>query len=217
MPDGLLTSARYYRPVVIFLILAYVSGAIGLQLPVSSPLFRSLVPVNLLVSLALLLLFHPDWNRPFIFYCVLTWLVGFWVEVLGVKTGFVFGNYEYGPTLGIKFLDVPLLIGCNWLMLTYCCGVVCDRLPFPVYLKAIFAASLMVLLDLLIEPVAIQLDFWNWFGADIPIRNYLGWWIVSLVLMSIWYGLPFRKDNRLAMPLLLLQFFFFIASILFNL
>ncbi|MFC5412821.1 carotenoid biosynthesis protein [Larkinella bovis] len=207
-------SQRFYYPVLILLILAHIAGVIGLHLPSLAPLFRSLVPFNLLGSLGLLLLFHTDWNRPFLFYCVLVIVLGFLIEVLGVQTGFVFGNYAYGPTLGGALWDVPVIIGINWLLLTYCCGVICDRLSVPVYLKTMLAASLMVLLDTLIEPVAIRLDFWHWFEAEVPIRNYLGWWIVSLVFLAIWYGLPFRKQNRLALPLLLLQFLFFIANII---
>ncbi|RRB03902.1 carotenoid biosynthesis protein [Larkinella rosea] len=203
MPD------RFYRPVLTLLILAYTAGIIGLQMPSLSPLFRSLVPYNLLGSLLLLLFFHTDWKPSFLFYGILAIKLGFLIEVLGVHTGFVFGNYVYGETLGWKLWEVPVVIGFNWLMLTYCCGVIFDRFLVPVYLKTILAASLMVLLDLLIEPVAIRLDFWNWFGAPVPIRNYLGWWIVSLVLLAIWYGLPFRKQNRLALPLLTLQFLFF--------
>lgn len=205
MPD------RFYRPVLTLLILAYIAGIIGLQLPSLAPLFRSLVPYNLLGSLLLLLFFHTDWKSSFLFYGILAMLLGFLIEVLGVHTGFVFGNYIYGETLGWKLWDVPVVIGLNWLMLTYCCGVIFDSFPVPVYLKTMLAASLMVLLDLLIEPVAVRLDFWNWFGAPVPIRNYLGWWIVSLVLLAIWYGLPFRKQNRMALPLLLLQFLFFVS------
>ena len=209
MPD------RLYRPVLTILILAYLAGTVGLQVPSLSPLFRSLVPFNLLGSLALLLLFHTDWKPSFLFYCILAIMLGFLVEVLGVHTGFVFGMYQYGATLGWKLWEVPIIIGINWLMLTYCCGVICDQLNVPIYLKTILAASVMVLLDLWIEPVAIQLDFWSWLEPEIPIRNYLGWWIVSLIILSIWYGLPFRKQNRLAAPLLLLQFVFFIINNLF--
>jgi uncharacterized membrane protein len=208
MPD------RFYRPVLTLLILAYVAGIIGLQMPSLAPLFRSLVPYNLLGSLLLLLLFHPDWKPSFIFYCILAIKLGFLIEVLGVHTGSVFGHYVYGETLGWKLWDVPVVIGLNWLMLTYCCGVICERLPVRVYIKTILAASLMILLDILIEPVAVRLDFWNWLGAAVPIRNYLGWWIVSLVLLAIWYGLPFRKQNRLALPLLILQFLFFVTNYL---
>ncbi|MGA0559335.1 carotenoid biosynthesis protein [Larkinella sp. VNQ87] len=206
MPD------RLYRPVLILLLLAYTAGIVGLQVPTWAPLFRSLVPFNLLGSLFFLLLFHTDWKPSFLFYCALATVLGFLVEVLGVHTGFVFGNYAYGATLGWALWEVPLVIGVNWLMLTYCCGVICDRFTLPVYLKTIVAASLMVLLDVLIEPVAVRMDFWTWLEPSIPIRNYLGWWIVSLVILGIWYGLPFRKQNRLALPLLLLQFLFFAVN-----
>jgi putative membrane protein len=36
------------------------------------------------------------------------------LEVVGVKTGLIFGEYKYGSTLGIKLFEVPLIIGFNW-------------------------------------------------------------------------------------------------------
>jgi len=200
---------RFRRPAVVLLTLAYLAGVVGLHLPLLQPWFMPLVPLNLLASLLLLLAFHPDWRSSFVFYCVLCFLIGYWVEVLGVYTGMVFGRYAYGPTLGWSLLGVPLVIGVNWLTLSYCCGSLFDLLPVPIYLKTILAATLMVALDVLIEPVAIRLDFWTWYGEPIPLRNYLGWWIVSAILLAIWYGLPFAKKNPLALPLLLLQFLFF--------
>ena len=40
----------------------------------------------------------------------------------------------------------------------------------------------MVLLDIMIEPVAIELDFWQWEGGNIPLQNYLMWFIVALFM-----------------------------------
>jgi uncharacterized membrane protein len=37
------------------------------------------------------------------------------------------------------------------------------------------AALLMVALDVLIEPVAVALDFWQWENAVIPIQNFVMW------------------------------------------
>ncbi len=43
----------------------------------------------------------------------------------------------------------------------------------------------MLLMDLLIEPVAIHLGYWSWTGGDIPIQNYLSWFVISLVMALV--------------------------------
>lgn len=206
---------RHHQIVRTVLILAYVAGIAGLQLPGLEPYFRPLSPLTLISSLVVLLLYHTDWRPAFLIYAVLAVLTGYFVEVLGVHTGFIFGEYAYGYGLGARVWAVPPVIGLNWLTLSYCFGSVCDRLPVPTYGKILSAATLMVVLDFFIEPVAVHLDFWTWFGQPVPVRNYVGWWAVSLILFSIWYTLPFRKENRLAKWLLLLQFIFFAGQNLF--
>lgn len=208
---------RTHSVLLTVLILSYVAGVIGLRIPAVAPYFALLTPVHLVASLAVLLLYHTDWRPAFLIYAVLAILTGFFVEVLGVHTGYIFGEYAYGPGLGPHLWSVPPVIGLNWLLLSYCSGSVCDRLPLPLYMKTIAAATLMVVLDFFIEPVAVQLNFWSWTGGIIPLRNYLAWWFVGLGLLGVWYGLPFRKQNRMAGWLLGLQFFFFIGHRLLNL
>lgn len=210
------TPVRPPSVVLIILVLSYITGVLGMQVPVLANWLRLLTPIHLAATLAVLLWYHMDWRPAFRFYAVLAILTGYLVEVLGVHTGFVFGEYAYGPGLGFQVWQVPPVIGLNWLTLSYCCGSVCDRLPLPVYLKTIAAATLMVSLDFFIEPVAIHLRFWSWTSTTVPIQNYLAWWLVSLALLAIWYGLPFQKKNPLAGLILALQFFFFIAHNLFN-
>jgi uncharacterized membrane protein len=202
-------SPKVRRIIFVILPLMYLAGLIGLNVPLLSPYFRLLIPFNLVVSLALLLLFHTDWQKSFLFYCLMAFGVGFLVEVVGVHTGLIFGAYAYGPALGPKLAEVPLVIGSNWLMLTYLCGSVVDRLPSGMLPKVALAAGLMTLLDLLIEPVAIRLDFWKWQQGDIPLQNYLAWYVVSALLFWAFYTLPFKKGNALAPLLLVLQFLFF--------
>jgi uncharacterized membrane protein len=187
----------------------YLAGLIGLNLPVTAPLFRALTPFNLIASLILLLLFHTDWRASFGLYCLAAFGVGFLSEVLGVHTGLLFGEYSYGTVLGWKVAEVPLTIGTNWLMLTYLCGSVVDRVRAGVLGKVLLAAGLMTLLDVFIEPVAVDLGFWKWHTDIIPLSNYLGWYGVSAVVFTVYYLLPFQKKNALAPLLLLLQFLFF--------
>jgi uncharacterized membrane protein len=218
MTSAPLPASRTFTVVLSLLTAAYLAGVIGLQIPALHQLFAQLTPLNLMTSLTLLLWFHADWRAEFAAYGLLAIVVGFGMEVIGVKTGLIFGQYAYGAGLGPKLLAVPPVIGLNWLMLSYCCGSVCDRLPGTILAKAAGAATLMVLLDVFVEPVAVALDFWTWFGRPVPLQNYIVWWGLSFGLLLVWYSLPFRKDNPLAGWLLGLQFVFFILhSLLFRL
>lgn len=207
------TEQTHYR-IVRIMALAYTAGVIGLQLPQLAPFFEPLSPLNLAASLFLLLLYHTDWRPSFIGYALLAITLGYGVEVAGVHTGMIFGKYAYGEGLGPKLWGVPPVIGLNWLMLSYCCGSVSDRLAAPAVVKAMVAATLMVVLDYFIEPVAIALNFWTWFDQPVPVQNYVAWWIISFFLFVIWFALPFAKTNRLAPWLLGFQLLFFLSHCL---
>ena len=86
---------------------------------------------------------------------ILAFTLGMLVEILGVNYGLIFGSYSYGENLGVKILGVPVLIGANWVMLSFITGAMGDALfRNNKLLAAISGAVLMVLIDLVIEPVA---------------------------------------------------------------
>lgn len=217
-PAFLSTSSfkSWQKTLLALLAAAYLAGIIGLQLPFSLPYFQALTPFNLLLSAGILFAFHTDWKPSFLLFCLLTFSIGFLVEVAGVASGQIFGQYAYGPTLGFKLWNVPLVIGLNWLMLIYSTGMICAGLRLPLVLKAALASCLMVLLDLLIEPVAIRLNFWTWESPEIPLQNYLAWFTVSFCLHLLFFLLPFRKKNPAAKILYSLQLVFFFILFLFT-
>jgi putative membrane protein len=72
-------------------------------------------------------------------------------------------------------------------------------------------ATLAVLFDWLMEPVAIKLGFWSWGGdGSIPYFNYACWFIASLLLLYIFHQLNFEKRNKFALHLLMIQVMFFL-------
>ncbi len=174
--------------------------------------FMSLTPFNLLLTTGVLLAFHRGWTPAFFLFCAVAALGGFFAEVLGVQTGLLFGEYTYGKVLGPKLWGTPFMIGVNWLMLLYCSCSLSDRLAGGIWAKAGLAALLMVALDGFIEPVAIALGFWTWTGGQVPAMNYVGWFAVSYLLAYIAFWLPFRKKNPMALPVLGLQWLFFLAN-----
>jgi uncharacterized membrane protein len=219
-----LITIKYRKITFTVIILMYLAGTIGLLIPYTQPYFKLASAFNLWVSLILLLLFHEDFNKPFIFTAIFILFSGFFVEVLGVHTGMIFGKYYYGQTLGIKLFEVPLVIGANWLLLVYCSAISVQsifskikRQPFftSVLVQSLVSAGLMVLLDLLIEPVAIRLDFWHWQNEQIPTQNFQAWFWIAFILNYIFLKTKFLKFNSLAILLLILQFSFFISINIF--
>ncbi|MEQ9187774.1 MAG: carotenoid biosynthesis protein [Cryomorphaceae bacterium] len=169
--------------------------------------FLRLTPLNLLLTFGIICLNHLDWKRAWIF--ILTYFVGFGVEVLGVQTGVPFGNYAYGPVLGPKLWSTPLLIGVNWIILLYGANALARKFAMTPWAQALVAAGLMVLLDYLIEPVAIRFDFWSWENGVPPLSNYLGWFGTALTLSLVWQYARFRLNTSVAMAVYAVELAFF--------
>lgn len=200
-------------PAIGVLSILYVVGVIGILLPIH-PDFIRLTPANLLLSTGLMLWYHaPRWERRTWIFLAITYLAGFIAELIGVQTGWIFGNYTYGKVLGPKILGTPLMIGINWVLLTYAAGVMAKTL-FPAWSsagKAFIAATAMVGLDILIEPMAVKYGMWSWQGGEIPIKNYFGWMGVALPLQYLFVRWLGDTLNKVAMPLFIFQILFFFA------
>ncbi len=196
----------------LIIILFHIVGLYGFLTPAFNGLFIKLVPFHLLLMLLLMIFTVNDKSADLIKFAIVVYLAGFFIEVIGVNTGLIFGYYTYGAALGIKLWAVPLLIGVNWLILVYSTGV------FLVYLNlknrwllSILGAGILLVMDFLIEPVAIRFDYWSWYGGIIPLQNYLGWYIFSFFLFLFFSGLNFRKENKAAVVLLFSQIAFFLV------
>jgi len=190
------------------IILLHFVGMIGLSNDFSRTFFLSLVPFNLLLTFALCFLFISD--RINFKPIVIIFLLGFFIEVFGVKTGLLFGEYNYGNFLGIQFLEVPLLIGVNWLILVFCTYGFVSKFTDNSILKVSISSVLMVLIDILIEPVAVKLGFWSWSSLYIPIQNYFMWLITSLLMHFILFKFHVRISFKLSLYLMISQLMFFI-------
>lgn len=193
------------------------AGLLGLWFGPTRQIFEMATPFNLITSIILLFLAQRKYSPSFWIFVSITFLVGFFIEVIGVKTEVIFGTYKYGKTLGFKVLEVPLLIGINWIMITFIVNYfISTYLIFFVFtskvtlfIKSVLSAVLMVMMDYLIEPVAIIHDFWSWKGDFIPLQNYIGWFLVALPLCMLFQYSRFEKINKFAYFLLLAQLLFF--------
>lgn len=192
----------------IFIVIIHLVGLIGLSMPEYQDLMLSLTPAQLLITLFLVLFYHRGWNDAFPIFAAAAFWIGFGSELIGVHTGYLFGEYVYGETLGTKLWEIPIVIGVNWFILSYLTGSVFHKIPNDYY-AAFLGASAMTALDYIMEPVAVNLDFWVWRWEEIPWTNYLSWFVVSFLIHLIWRKAQFEKSNPIAVFLLITWILFF--------
>ncbi len=189
----------------------YLVGLIGLSIPLTQSIFIGLTPITLLLTFLLLVIYHRSENlkRDLIIFIII-FLSGFLIEVIGVKTGDIFGNYRYGNALGLKFLETPLIIGLNWLMLCYVTTSIISRFRLNKVPVVILASLMMFIYDIILEQVAPQLDFWYWENGVVPVQNFVSWFFISVILNSLIQYFSVSTTNKLSISVYLIQSSFFV-------
>lgn len=209
-------------------LLFHVSGAIGILFTPYRDWFIQNTPLNLCLMTVLLVWTHEEKNASFFFFFAIAFLVGMGTEMIGVNTGRLFGSYEYGNVLGPKFNGVPWLIGLNWVVVIFCVAAVLKKMHawmthkmaqqetvFPQRIKILSllvdGALLAAFFDWVMEPVASKLGYWQWKNGEIPLYNYVCWFVISFVLLMIMRWMRFQKANHFAVQLFIIQLLFFMA------
>jgi uncharacterized membrane protein len=158
---------------------------------------------------------HLGWRRTLIylpFGYSLAWLS----EFTSIHWGFPYGHYYYIPTTvdrELWVLGVPFMDSLSYVFLSYCSYSVAIFIASPVVFHRrtlsimetrrmrrspqalVLGALLFVLLDIIIDPVALQGERWflgriygyreagYYFG--IPMSNFAGWLVVGLAMIAI--------------------------------
>jgi len=161
--------------------------------------FLPLTPLNMLVCLGIIVWNIPDVHWRDVALLGVPFLLGMIAEILGVNYGLIFGSYAYGSNLGWKVLGVPLTIGINWTILVFITASIAHKWTKNVFLGSAMASGMMVLLDLLIEAVAPEFDFWEFNGGEVPLQNYVGWFAVAFIAQII--HLSFFKKHQVKLSI----------------
>lgn len=194
----------------IFIIwLVTISGLIGIWLGYRDWFLPKTI-FNLLLGAALLLWNFPIKNgRKSLVIWTSIYLIGIGAEIIGVNTGLLFGNYSYGNNLGPKIVGVPPIIGINWIVLIFLTASISKRfIPYK-YPAALCGALLMVGLDFFIEPIAQRFDFWSWRENFAPLKNFIHWFFVSLIMQIIVVNELPEKNSSLLIHHFISQVLFF--------
>lgn len=199
----------------IFLIIYYLVGLAGFLIPYTRPLFEGLIPLSVLINLYLVLLFHRPFDQRHVLVFLGVMLFTFAIEAIGTKTGILFGSYFYGPSLGFKIFETPLLIGVNWLVLVYGATAIVRSFKALKRWVPFSAAALMVVFDFIMEPVAMKTGMWSWAYDVVPLQNYFMWFVVAVIIVGVMELMAIKTVKPVAARLFWVQMFFFLVLNLF--
>jgi len=195
----------------------YLVGILGHLMPLTRPLMLTLTPGFLAlfgILAALPSLKEGGWK--FLWWLLPAYLFTFGLEALGVATGLIFGAYNYGPVLGPMVLQVPVVIGFNWVLVVLGAIQWGRRIPLgrftgKTWVTAVFAAVVCVFFDWIMEPLAIGLNYWTWESGVIPLQNYLSWGLIAAVTAIFHSRVAPRETGIFAGGYLVIQTIFFLA------
>lgn len=150
-------------------------------------------------------------QKAFLFF-VIAMIVGFFAEVVGTRTGWVFGGYYFTDVLTPQILGIPIVIPLMWFNLIYICYVIANliiwRSPLDHsstklnhFLMAFLVAMLVTAYDLAADPYMVyvvkawimtETDGW-WFGQTL--HGFVGWIGVSFLVTIL-----FRLFSAKSLP-----------------
>jgi len=188
--------------------LFHLCGMVGISYG-NKDFFLAFTPINLFISFVLLFVNQKQLESKELKSAFLIFFIGMVSEMLGVNYGLIFGDYVYLDNLGVKILGVPVLIGVNWIILTFITGSLSSFIFKNKYVSILMGAILMIGLDLLIEPVAPLLGFWIFDLQKVPLQNYLGWFVIGMITQALFQFKIAEKELTFSTHLLIINAIFF--------
>jgi len=196
-------------------LLIYANVIFGLNLPFSVPFLVAYVSISLVF-----VVWHAwltkGWQLT-LTTLILSFFIAFIAEVLGVNFGLIFGHYYYTEILGPSLFGVPFLAALAWEPILYAAFIL-SQTAIPSLEKesmkittllwvSLVGAIATTAWDLMIDPIAVKYGWWVWVDGGayapniengVPIQNYMGWLMVSFVIMLLYHWLTYRKGAKYA-------------------
>ena len=92
---------KKYNPLYLAL-LFHITGVLGILFTPYKDLFVYSTPIVLLTMFILLINTQNKYTKDYILFFLIAFVIGMATEMLGVNTGLLFGDYQYGKVLGKK-------------------------------------------------------------------------------------------------------------------
>lgn len=119
---------------------------------------------------------------------MMIFILSLFIEFIGVKTGYPFGNYTYTSILIPQLFGVPLAIAFAWFSVTVSAYLITIDLfgKAGAFTAALISSVLIFSTDILLEPFASFVNgFWIWIGYRIPFVNFISWLVIGFLFSLV--------------------------------
>ena len=143
-------------------------------------------------------------------FLFITLIVSLALETIGSKTGYIFGgkyHYNQENTPGYIIFGIPVLIPIAWfgiiyMSINFCYFLTDTQFPFRNdidYSFTILIAIFVVLLDFVLDPLAVDEKRWSWeypgMYYGVPFFNFIGWLMVPISVLLIFHQFSKELDS----------------------
>ncbi len=197
----------------LLIVIFFIVGLLLHMIPLTHQYVLAITDLTMLLtnSIVFYFLFRNQQSKVLLYWSLTAFLLTFLIELAGVKTGLIFGEYHYGRTMLVQLFDVPLVIGMNWVILMLGSYSIIQWMGLKRYYVPILSSLLIVGFDFVMEEVAMRLDYWQWEGGVVPLQNYIAWFFISLIFTSILALLKVNVESRIIKVYFLVQLGFFVV------
>jgi isopentenyl-diphosphate delta-isomerase type 1 len=113
-------------------------------------------------------------------------LLALTIETFALLTGYPYGRFAYSDLAGYRLFGVvPWTVAFAWtplVLAAYACAA--KFLDSPL-LRVLGAASLLVVIDLVLDPGAVAVGLWRYDSPvgfyEVPFSNFVGWFVTGLI------------------------------------
>ena len=176
-----------------FFIIWYVCGVILLTFDLL-PTWLEWANVVFLITAGILafIFFIKNYQIIGLLFSLFVFFFSIFAEHIGVKYGFLFGNYYYNADFGPQLIGVPITIGFAWVMVIATSFVIAKRIvkSNSILLVSIVGSLAAVVMDLVIDPVSyVAKSYWVWVDTglyyNIPTFNFISWFGLSFFFLLL--------------------------------
>jgi len=184
----------------IAMVIFFAIELIGLYVDVA--VFRNYIQYLFFISVIIFSFSYRDVTPSFIRFALIVLMSSFGLQMVAVTSESIFGNFEYGDSLGTTIKDIPAMSSILWLLIIFSSAQMSSKIIAREddFLRSFLGGFLVLVIYFLIEQTSAYFHIWYRIG-DVPMSSYLAWFVIGFFYNLLYHTLGIHQPNKIATAL----------------